>query len=62
VCDGVIVVVRPDYTSRPACKRALESVPKEKLLGVVLNCVTEWFLDKRLGYGYSYEAYQTRQG
>jgi capsular exopolysaccharide synthesis family protein len=52
VCDGVIVVVRPDHTSRPACKRALESVPQDKLLGVLLNCVTEWFLGRGLGYGY----------
>ena len=52
VCDGVIVVVRPDRTSRPACKRALESVPKDKLLGVLLNCVEGWFLGRSLGYGY----------
>lgn len=52
VCDGVIVVVRPDHTSRPASKRALESVPQDKLLGVLLNCVTEWFLGRGLGYGY----------
>ena len=52
VCDGVIVVVRPDHTSRTACKRALESVPQDKLLGVLLNCVTGWFLGRSLGYGY----------
>ena len=52
VCDGVIVVVRPDHTSRPACKRALESVPKDKLLGVLLNCVEGWFLGRSFGYGY----------
>ena len=57
-CDGVIVVVRPDYTSRPACKRALESVPKDKLLGVALNCVTDWFLGERSGYGYGAGYYQ----
>jgi capsular exopolysaccharide synthesis family protein len=51
-CDGVIVVVRPDHTSRPACKRALESVPKDKLLGVLLNCVTPWFLGGTSGYDY----------
>jgi capsular exopolysaccharide synthesis family protein len=52
VCDGVIVVIRPDHTSRPACKRALESVPKDKLLGVLLNCVEGWFLGRSFGYGY----------
>jgi protein-tyrosine kinase len=51
-CDGVIVVVRPDHTSRPACMRALESVPKDKLLGVLLNCVTPWFLGGTSGYDY----------
>ena len=54
VSDGVIVVVRPDHTSRPACKGALESVPKDKLLGVLLNCVPPWFLGR--GYGYDYGA------
>jgi Mrp family chromosome partitioning ATPase len=52
VCDGVVVVVRPDHTSRTACKRALESVPKDKLLGVLLNCVTPWFLGGSSGYDY----------
>jgi capsular exopolysaccharide synthesis family protein len=51
-CDGVIVVVRPDHTSRPACMRALESVPKDKVLGVLLNCVTPWFLGGTSGYDY----------
>ncbi len=54
VCDGVIVVIRPDHTSRQACKQALESVPKEKSLGVVMNCVPEWFLGKSYGYGAYY--------
>jgi capsular exopolysaccharide synthesis family protein len=46
VCDGVILVVRPDHTNRQACKKALDSIPKEKSLGVVMNCVPEWFLHK----------------
>jgi protein-tyrosine kinase len=54
VCDGVIVVVRPDHTGRQTCKRALEAVPREKLLGVLLNCVTEWFLSNSYGYGTPY--------
>lgn len=52
--DGVIVVVRPDHTNRQACKKALDSVPKEKSLGVVMNCVPEWFLSKTHGYGAYY--------
>jgi protein-tyrosine kinase len=53
--DGVIVVVRPDHTDRQACVRALETIPKDKCLGVVMNRVTEWFLSKSYGYSpYSY--------
>jgi hypothetical protein len=33
-------------------KEALRLVPKEKLLGVALNCVEDWFLWKTHGYGY----------
>jgi protein-tyrosine kinase len=54
ISDGVIVVIRPDHTSRQACKKALESVPKEKSLGVVMNCVPDWFLGKSHGYGAYY--------
>jgi capsular exopolysaccharide synthesis family protein len=50
ICDGVILVVRPDHTNRQACKKALDSIPKEKCLGVVMNCVQEWFLNKSHGY------------
>jgi len=32
VCDSVILVIRPDHTSRPLCKKALETVPKAKFL------------------------------
>jgi capsular exopolysaccharide synthesis family protein len=51
MCDGVIVVVRPDHTTRSACKSALESVPRDKLLGVLINCVPEWPLGQSFGYG-----------
>jgi protein-tyrosine kinase len=50
VSDGVIVVVRPDHTDRQACNKALESIPKDKSLGVVMNRVSEWFLSKSYGY------------
>jgi capsular exopolysaccharide synthesis family protein len=53
--DGVIVVVRPDHTNRQACAKVLESIPKNKFLGVVMNRVSEWFLSKSYGYsGYYY--------
>ena len=53
-CDGTILVARPDHTKRDACLAAVNIVPKGRLLGVVLNCVSEWFLDQRSGYGYYY--------
>lgn len=49
VCDGVIIVVRPDHTDRTICAQALKQVPKEKLLGVVINCSQDWFLWKTQG-------------
>jgi capsular exopolysaccharide synthesis family protein len=45
-CDGVIVVVRPDHTDRSLCIAAFEQIPTDKRLGVVMNCVDEWFLWK----------------
>lgn len=55
-CDGVILVVRPDHTDRKTCMKALQTVPKEKLIGTVLNCVEDWFLYKAQSYGY-YKGY-----
>ena len=45
-CDGVVVVVRPDHTNRELCLKALNNIPKERLLGVLMNCVRDWFLWK----------------
>ncbi len=52
VCDGVIAVARPDHTNRTDCLATLASLPKEKLLGVVLNAAADWFLSKTHGYYY----------
>jgi len=41
VCDGVVVVARPDHSDRTALCKALETVPQKKMLGVVLNCVED---------------------
>ena len=49
--DGVVVVVRPDHTQRGMCLKAFESIPKEKLLGVLMNAAEGWPLG-RYGYGY----------
>ncbi len=46
VCDGVVMVLRPDGTNRTLSFLALQAVPREKLLGVLLNDVEDWFLRK----------------
>jgi capsular exopolysaccharide synthesis family protein len=51
-CDGVILVVRPDHTYRPLLRRSLETIAKAKFLGVLLNCVPEWFLGKHANTNY----------
>jgi protein-tyrosine kinase len=53
-CDGVVLVMRPDHTSRTLAMKALEMIPKEKSLGVVLNCVEDWSLMKHSHYDYAY--------
>jgi receptor protein-tyrosine kinase len=53
VADGVIVVVRPDHTDRTACLAALQVISRDKLLGVITNCVPEKF-----GGGAGYHNYK----
>ena len=54
VCDGVILVVRPDHTNRQLCQKSLATVSKAKLLGVLLNCVSNWSLARHAGSDYYY--------
>ena len=56
--DAVIIVVRPDHTNRALSLKAVENVPKEKLLGVVVNCALEWFLRRTPASYYQYVDYQ----
>ena len=51
-CDGVVLVARPDHTNRQLWRKALETVPKSKQLGVILNCVEDWFLWRTHDYSY----------
>ena len=51
-CDGMILVARPDHTDRAGCLNALKVVPREKLIGVVLNGVEDWWLWKAPGFAY----------
>jgi len=54
VCDGVVLVVRPDHTNRILCQKSLEAVPKAKFLGVLLNCVPDWSPARSTGADYYY--------
>jgi capsular exopolysaccharide synthesis family protein len=54
--DGIVMVARPDHTKRSAFKKAVSSVPPQKLIGMVLNDVKDWFLWK-VQSGYPYEYY-----
>jgi capsular exopolysaccharide synthesis family protein len=56
VADGVILVLRPDYTHRQLCLNALESIPESKFMGVLLNCVPDWAPGKKAGSDYYYYA------
>lgn len=38
-CDGVILIVRPDHTNRGLLLKTIRTVPEEKMLGAVMNCV-----------------------
>ncbi len=50
--DGIILVARPDHTSRPMLRAAYAAVNREKLIGIVLNCVEDWLFWKIPQYGY----------
>jgi protein-tyrosine kinase len=60
VCDGVILVVRPDRTDRDLCKKSLEHVTKNKLLGVLMNCVPDWLFARNTSYEYYYQPGQRK--
>jgi protein-tyrosine kinase len=51
-CDAVIVVVRPDHSNRQMCLKVIQSIPKDKMMGVMLNGLKGWLLDSaRNPYG-----------
>ncbi len=53
IVDGIIMVVRSEGPSRSVVKNALASLPKDKILGVVLNGMkTRWSTSYLNGYGY----------
>jgi capsular exopolysaccharide synthesis family protein len=52
IADGVLLVVRVDHTVRPLLYRVIESIPKDKLLGSVINSYKESFFWKQRGEYY----------
>ncbi|HLH30966.1 MAG TPA: CpsD/CapB family tyrosine-protein kinase [Terriglobia bacterium] len=58
VCDGVLLVIRPDHTARKLCFQAFQAIPQERLIGVLLNCVPKWFV-RPDDYSSYYGAYKS---
>ncbi len=52
--DGAILVVRAGRTKYSAIDRTLEKLPRERMLGVVLNQSEEVLSETNYGYGYGY--------
>jgi protein-tyrosine kinase len=53
-CDAVIFVGRQDHTKLEEFVKALQSIPNQKLLGVIMNCVSDWFVSRPYtAYDYS---------
>jgi capsular exopolysaccharide synthesis family protein len=68
VCDGVILVARQDHSDRKRLLKAIESIPKERLIGVVMNCVSSWAFwrasddyPSNAGYGYTSSGQEARR-
>jgi capsular exopolysaccharide synthesis family protein len=51
-CDYLIVIIRPDHTNRSRCMRALESLPKDKFIGTIINAMPDFFLLRNSRYQY----------
>lgn len=57
-CDGIILVARQDHSNRSRLLKSIASVSTERLIGVVMNCVSPWTLWRTSGdpkadpYGY----------
>jgi capsular exopolysaccharide synthesis family protein len=52
VCQGILLVVRPGHTNRKLLQKSIDQMPSEKLLGVVVNAVDDWFLWRTNGHYY----------
>jgi len=62
VCEGVVLVIRPDHTNRTLALAAIEKL-RPKLTGVVINATPEWFLWKKpANHGYYYYRPDAKKG
>jgi len=48
--DAVTLVVRPDHTNRRMLRAALEEIPRQKFLGVLMNAYHDYFFWRKLDY------------
>lgn len=58
--DGLLLVIRPDHTDRSLLYRTLESIPKKKLIGGVINSFRESLFVKPSSY-HSYYSSQEQK-
>jgi len=54
--DGVVLIIKADSTPYPLVQRAVEALGADRVLGAVLNRVSEASLQATYGYYYSYYA------
>ncbi len=60
--DGALLVVRANKTKYKSVERLLDGVPRERMLGVVLNHAEEKMPeDSYYGYGYGYRPFEKNQ-
>ena len=44
VCDGVALIARPGHSDRALLQKGVAQMPRDKFLGLVVNCTEDWFL------------------
>ena len=59
--DGVVVVIRASSTPHEVIRRSVDAVGRQRVLGVVLNGVTELGVGTSYGYGYDYYGYHAEK-
>lgn len=59
--DGIVFVIRAGHTQHPRVEKAIDTLGRERILGVVLNGVSE-MPGGAYGYSYGYGPAKPRQG